>query len=146
MINYKLYQDNRSNSHYPGKWYARATHSQTLGLRELSAHMASHNCGFSKGQIQGILTDMVGCIRELILDGKSVKIPDLGIFYPSLKARPAGSVAAFNVKENIASVRVGCRSTGAGRASRRTDVHVAEAPVYTGGTAKQDNEQFPPAP
>lgn len=146
MINYKFYQNNRSNSHYPGKWYARATHSQTLGLEDLSAHMASHNCGFSKGQIQGILTDMVGCIRELILDGKSVKIPDLGIFYPSLKTKPADSVAAFNVKENIASVRVGCRSTGAVRSSRLTDVHVAEAPVYTGGTAKQDNEQFPPAP
>lgn len=105
MINYKFYQNNRSNSHYPGKWYARATHSQTLGLEDLSAHMASHNCGFSKGQIQGILTDMVGCIRELIRDGKSVKIPDLGIFYPSLKTKPADSVAAFNVKENIASVR-----------------------------------------
>lgn len=146
MINYKFYQNNRSNSHYLGKWYARATHSQTLGLEDLSAHMASHNCGFSKGQIQGILTDMVGCIRELIRDGKSVKIPDLGIFYPSLKTKSADSVAAFNVKENIASVRVGCRSTGAMRSSRLTDVHVAEAPVYTGGTAKQDNEQFPPAP
>ena len=140
MINYRLYQDNRSNSHYPGKWYARATHTQTLELEDLSAHMASHNCGFSKGQIQGILTDMVGCIRELVLDGKSVKIPDLGIFYPSLRTKPADSVAAFNVKENIASVRVGCRSTGAMRSSRLKDVTVAETPVYSGGTDKETKE------
>lgn len=140
MINYKLYQDNRSNSHYLGKWYARATHSQTMELEDLSAHMASHNCGFSKGQIQGILTDMVSCIRELVLDGKSVKIPDLGIFYPAVKSKPADSIAAFNVKENIASVRVGCRSTGAMRSSRLTDVHIAEAPVYTGGKDKADKK------
>ena len=140
MINYKLYQDNRSNSHYPGKWYARATHSQTTDLDGLADHMASHNCGFSKGQIQGILTDMVSCIRELVLDGKSVKITDLGIFYPSLRTKPADTVAAFNVKENIASVRVGCRSTGAMRSSRLKDVHIAEAPVYSGGTDKQTKE------
>ena len=49
MLKYKLYQDNRSNSQFPGKWYARAAINETIGIDGLAAHMASHNSPFSKG-------------------------------------------------------------------------------------------------
>lgn len=42
--------------------------------------MAEHNTPFSKGAIKGIITDMVNCIQELLLDGKTVKLADLAIF------------------------------------------------------------------
>ena len=112
MINSTFYQNNRSNSHYLGKWYARATHSQTLGLEDLSAHMASHNCPFSKGTIKGVLSDMVVCIKEQVLQGNAVKIEDLAIFSLGIQSKPADSIAAFNAKENIANYFLRARATG----------------------------------
>ena len=53
---------------------------ETIDLDALSGHMANHNTPYSKGAIKGMLTDMVGCIKELLLEGKNVKIADLTIF------------------------------------------------------------------
>ena len=83
MLKYKLFQDNRSNSHYPGKWYAHVSVNETLNIDKLAEHMASHNCPFSKGTIKGVLSDMVVCIKEQVLQGNAVKIEDLAIFLTS---------------------------------------------------------------
>ena len=47
--------------------------------------MSDHNSPYSAGMIKGVLTDMVVCIKELLLDGKSVKIDDLAIFSVGLR-------------------------------------------------------------
>ena len=70
-----------------GKWYARVvTMGKTVTLEELAEHMAQHNTPYSEGVIRGVLTDMVNCIRELVLEGKSVKIPNLAIFSAGIKS------------------------------------------------------------
>ena len=54
MIRVKLYQN--KNEKYEtayNKWYPRVIVEETIGLEELSAHMASHNTPFSKGAIKG---------------------------------------------------------------------------------------------
>ena len=80
MIRVKLYQNkNEKNETAYNKWYPRVIVEETIGLEELSAHMASHNTPFSKGAIKGILTDAVACTKELLLMGKNVKFPDLAI-------------------------------------------------------------------
>ncbi len=112
MLKYKLFQDNRSNSHYPGKWYAHVNVNETFNIDKLAEHMASHNCPFSKGTIKGVLTDMVVCIKELVLQGNAVKIENLAIFSLGIQSKPADSVAAFNVKENIANYFLRARATG----------------------------------
>ena len=35
-VKYKLYQDNRKNSAYKGKWYARAVIDDVVNLEEIS--------------------------------------------------------------------------------------------------------------
>lgn len=57
---------------------------------------------------------MVGCIKELLLEGKSVKIPDLAIFYVGIKNMPGGAETeeTFNVSENVKNVRMLARATG----------------------------------
>lgn len=42
--------------------------------------MSNHNTPYSSGVIKGVLADMVSCTKELILDGKNVKLDDLAIF------------------------------------------------------------------
>ena len=57
-----------------GKYYARPVVTQTVDLNGLAEHMTEHNTGFSPGATKGLLTDMVKCIKELVLQGLAVKI------------------------------------------------------------------------
>ena len=69
-----------------GKYYARAEVKKTYDMKELAKHMHQHNAAFSAGLIVGVLTDMVACIKELVLEGHVVKIADLGLFKASVEA------------------------------------------------------------
>ena len=76
----KFQNKNEKNQTAFGKWYARAVCDETVDIKGLAAHMASHNTPYSTGAIHGMLKDMVNCTKELLLDGKNVKIDDLAIF------------------------------------------------------------------
>ena len=75
-----------SETETAGKTYARVSYKQTLGVQEMAKHMAEHNTAFSQGLITGILIDFVKCVREQVLNGNTVKIPDLAIFKASVEA------------------------------------------------------------
>ena len=85
MIRYILRKNTNSKSRAYNKWFAFPVIEQTVDLEALAEHMADHNTPFSKGAIKGILTDMVACIKELLLEGKNVKIADLAIFSIGIK-------------------------------------------------------------
>lgn len=114
MIKVKLYQNkNKNNKTAYGLWYPRVVAEETIGLEELSEHMANHNTPFSKGTINGILTDAVGCIRELLLLGKNVKLPDLAIFSVGIRVKGgAKTKEEFSVTKNINSLKLRSRGTG----------------------------------
>ena len=80
MIELNAYKNMNTASKTYGQYYVRKEAKQVYGLSDLSQHMSEHNTPFSKGTIQGILTDMVKCIRELTLSGITIKIPDLALF------------------------------------------------------------------
>lgn len=73
-LKYRLYQDNRDTSTHKGMWYARAVQDRELDFDGFVQHMADHNTTFSRGTIHGVLMDMLDCLQELILDGKSVRL------------------------------------------------------------------------
>ena len=96
-----------------GKYYARPVVTQTIDLNGLAEHMTEHNTGFSPGATKGLLTDMVKCIKELVLQGLAVKIDDLAIFSIGLKTKKgADSEDDFSVAKNIDGVRLRARATG----------------------------------
>lgn len=96
-----------------GKYYARPVVTQTVDLNGLAEHMTEHNTGFSPGATKGLLTDMVKCIKELVLQGLAVKIDDLAIFSIGLKTKKgADSEDDFSVAKNIDGVRLRARATG----------------------------------
>ena len=94
-----------------GKYYARVEYKGTMGLRELANHMHHHNTAFSKRIINGVLNDMVDCIKELALLGYVVKIDDLGLFKVSVDA-------------NGLTLEEGAKIS-AGRGSQRTEEDLA---------------------
>lgn len=112
MIRYKLYQNSNASSSGYGKWYARAYVEETYDTDKLAEHMSDHNTPYSAGVIGGVLRDMIDCIKELILDGKNVKLDDLAIFSAGITSTGAESVEEFSATSNITKVRLRARATG----------------------------------
>ena len=75
-----------SESEQAGKYYARVSYKQTMGVQAMAHHMAEHNTMFSEGSITGILIDFVKCVREMVLMGNTVKIDNLAIFKATVEA------------------------------------------------------------
>ena len=97
----KLNQNAKMPEAY-GKYYAYPVITQTVGIDGLAGHMASHNTPFSKGAIKGMITDMAFCIKELCLQGISVKIDDLAIFSIGIRNKEgAASEKEFTIAKNI---------------------------------------------
>ncbi len=113
MILYVLRQNNNEKSSAYGKYFAFPVIEETLDLENLAEHMANHNTPFSKGAIKGILTDMVSCIKELLLEGKNVKIADLAIFSLGIKNNGGSETEDdFSVSKHIKGVKLRARATG----------------------------------
>lgn len=113
MILYILKQNNNSQSKGYGKWYAYPVIEETINLDGLAEHMSNHNTPYSKGAIKEMLTDMVACTKELLLEGKNVKIADLAIFSLGIKnASGEADPSKFNVATNIKGVKFRARATG----------------------------------
>ena len=138
MIRYKKYQMTGENSPLKGLWYARPVIEETYDTERLAKHMANHNTPYSAGVVKGVLTDMISCIKELILDGKNVKLDDLAIFSVGIVSRKgAASAADFTLADNVKGLKLRARATGElSNAQINLEGQMKEAAVYNpdGGT------------
>ena len=114
MVRYILKQCKSQFSTIFGKWFAYPVIEQTVDLDGLADHMSHHNSLYPKGVIKGLLTDMISCIKELLLEGKNVKIDDLAIFSLGIKNKKGGATneEEFSVTKNIEGVKLRARATG----------------------------------
>ena len=113
MIRYKKYQMTGEKSPLKGLWYARPVIEETFNIETLAKHMANHNTPSSAGVIKGVLADMISCIKELILDGKNVKLDDLAIFSVGIVSKKgATSAAEFSLADNVKGLKLRARATG----------------------------------
>ncbi|MCR4957337.1 MAG: DNA-binding protein [Prevotella sp.] len=112
MLKINFYKNKRQGDQNYGKIYGRAENAAPIGITELAQHMAEHNTPFSPGTIKGILTDMVSCIKELILLGQPVKLDNLAIFKASIESKPANDVESFDLDSNVRNVKLLAISCG----------------------------------
>lgn len=94
MIKYKKYKNNNSKSRAYNKWYARSVH-ELMEFDEFIGHMANHHCAFSEATIRGVIIEMETCLRELLLEGRAVRLDDLGIFTVGLTTQGMESSDSF---------------------------------------------------
>ena len=92
-------------------WYAKAVQDRTIDFEALVTHMSEHNSPYSRGVIHGVLTDMLDCVKELLLDGKSVRLGDLGLFSIRLKSTGALTVEDFKPTTHIKGVNLNVMNT-----------------------------------
>ena len=101
-----------SESEQAGKYYARVSYKQTMGVQEMAHHMSEHNTMFSEGSITGILIDFVKCVREMVLMGNTVKIDNLAIFKATVEANGLETLYDAD-QDKVAQATLGTLAEGA---------------------------------
>ena len=85
--------------------FAVAQYAEVMTIEKFAKHIATHGCVYSRADISAILYMAVDCMRELLLDGKKVRLGDLGDFSVSLSSRGAADAQSFTA-QNITDVKV----------------------------------------
>jgi predicted histone-like DNA-binding protein len=140
-LKYRLYKDNRAKSATKGQFFARAVQDRTVDFEAFVSHMAGHNSPYSRGVIHGVLIDMLSCLQELVLDGKSVRLGELGLFSIGLTGKGSPTVKDWSVDKHVKGVKLRCRNTKTwGNSELRKKCNITELSAYTAdGTATTPN-------
>ena len=87
------------------KAYGVVQTKESVDINAFAKHIANHGCVYKKGDIIGLLTLAVSCLRELLLEGKRVRLGDLGDFQARIKSEGAATPDAFTAA-NIKAINV----------------------------------------
>ena len=81
-----------------------------MSFDDIARHLSEHGSKYTRGDIQGVITNAVDCIVEHLTQGISVELGELGTFYPSLKVTgspSASTVSEDNIKKVCVTYRAG---------------------------------------
>lgn len=102
---YRLYQDNRKTSLYPGKWYARAVHYETIDVKKVASEVEKV-CTVTRADILAVIDSLVACMKTELQNSKSVKLDGMGIFNIGISSKFADSAEKFNAGTMIKGYHV----------------------------------------
>lgn len=85
--------------------FAVAQYSDVMTIEKFARHIATHGCVYSRADISAILYLAVDCMREMLLDGRKIRLGDLGDFSVTLSSKGAESADKFSAA-NITGVNV----------------------------------------
>jgi hypothetical protein len=111
-IQIEEYKNTNTASKTYGQYYGRTVDNTPITLDELVNHMANHNTPYSPGCIKGVLTDMVKCIRHLLLEGINVKVDNLAIFKAHIESSGASTLLAYDLGTNVKSIKLVAQAIG----------------------------------
>ena len=86
------------------KTFAVAQYSEVMTIEKFAKHISSHGCVYSRADISAILYMAVDCMREQLLEGKKIRLGDLGDFAVSLSSKGAADASTFTA-QNITDVK-----------------------------------------
>jgi len=76
-----------------------------MTIEKFAKHITSHGSVYSRADISAILYMAVDCMREMLLEGKKVRLGDLGDFSVLLTSKGAEDADKFTA-QNITDVKV----------------------------------------
>ena len=85
--------------------FAVAQYTGVMNIDKFARHISSHGSVYSRADIAAILYLTVDCMREQLLEGKKIRLGDLGDFSVSLSSKGVEDPNAFNA-QNITGVKV----------------------------------------
>lgn len=83
-----------TNSGY-GKYYPEVDRQKTLSLRGFAQHMVDHGSMYTRGIVEGVLTQICDCLPELVAQGVPVQLGSLGTFFPTAEAVKGTGVSSI---------------------------------------------------
>ena len=89
----------------PKKAYASIQLTGKYSTKDLCKHISDHNGLFPRAVVEGVLIQLGSCIRELILQGYSIQLGEVGILTPTIQSKGAISIEEFGV-QNITRMGV----------------------------------------
>lgn len=78
------------------KAFAIAQVSEVMTIDKLSRHIAAHGSVYNRGDITAVLNLAVDCIREQLLEGKKIRLGDMGDFNVMLDSMGADNAKDFS--------------------------------------------------
>lgn len=87
------------------KAFAVAQYADVMNIEKFARHIATHGCVYSRADIAAILYMAVDCMREMLLEGKKIRLGDMGDFSVSLVSTGAENAEKFSA-QNISGVNV----------------------------------------
>ena len=142
ILKYKMVERiNPQDKEAAPMWYGKAVQDRTIDFEGLVSHMSEHNSPYSRGVIHGVLTDMLDCVKELVLDGKSVRLGDLGLFSVGIKSKGALTGEKGTVASHLMGVTLNVRNTKTwSNTELRKQTTLQELTGYDDGKLAEDEE------
>ena len=85
--------------------FAISQYTDVITIEKFAKHITSHGSVYSRADISAILYMAVDCMREMLLEGKKIRLGDLGDFSVLLSSKGAESADKFTA-QNINQVKV----------------------------------------
>ena len=98
---YKLRQNNIKDSKVNGKWFGRTVNTKTMSYLELCKHIAQHGSVYTEDVCVGVGMKLLDCLVEQLLEGKAVKLGDIGTFSIQVTSKGTDTVGEFSVAEHV---------------------------------------------
>ena len=86
-------------------YFATAQYTEVMTIEKFARHIADHGTTYSRADIMAILYMAVDCMREQLLEGKKIRLGELGDFSLSLSSKGAETAEKFSA-QNIQRVAV----------------------------------------
>ena len=86
-------------------YFATAQYTEVMTIEKFARHIADHGTTYSRADIMAILYMGVDCMREQLLEGKKIRLGELGDFSLSLSSKGAETAEKFS-SQNIQRVTV----------------------------------------
>lgn len=110
-IQLKTYQfRGSSNKKSDGKWYPRVEHYSTIKADELS-RLAAEDSRIERSEVQYVTAAIVKQVIELVMNGHSIKVPELGTFSISAESATVDSWDDVRCDTMIRQLRLNLRVT-----------------------------------
>ena len=107
----KLRQNKMRKDNTYDKWFAHVVGKGEVSTGEL-ASIIERNTTFKRGEIKGLITELVSEMKHQLADGKTVVLDDFGRFHLTVESEGAESRSTFNVQRNIKAIKCKFRAAG----------------------------------
>ena len=111
-VHIKLIKNNIKSSRSYGKFFAKTVSQGEVTLGEIAAEVC-RNSGFSKGTVDGVVTELQDILKHRLSVGQTVILPGIGRFSLRVESIGVDDPKEFNIGRHI--TRIVCGFLPAGR-------------------------------